>query len=287
MSPKGESFSGEQHDQSVTETRINSQPRPSEQSESFATRAFRLASEKKQQRETDAQKIVETALRLHKGDVGVVQTSIDHQLEDIAKKIDLLDREDPQLRDLKESLHAQKRALEKIPDVSVVLADEVVESKIKHVDIPQTKRSESQPIVTPAPNVMDRVRGGWNRFKDWFIPVPPVGLSDEQKKQKVAYDETQHLDQIAQRTDNRVQSMESIQQQTIERNEKILDQLTDRRQIVLATMNRRDKKLLPDHLMKRYQSELASLQTRIQETSIDLRAARASQRYKSQQKKAA
>ncbi len=289
MSPKGESFSGEQHDQPMTETQTNSPSRSSEQNESLATRAFRLASEKKQQRETDAQKIVETALRLHKGDVRVVQTSIDRQLEDVAIKIDLLDREDPQLSNLKESLKAQKRALEKIPDVSVI---PITDSLIKHVDIPQTPRRETQQLPPSSisdrlvPSVRDRVRGGWNRLKDWFIPTPQE-LTTEQKKQTTQFEKIWTADRLGQRAEDVVVLNTSIQENVIARSKRVLDQLTDRRTIVLATMNRRGKASLPEHLMKRYQTELASLQKRIQETSIDLRAARASQRYKSGQEKAA
>lgn len=288
MSPKGETiFDQSRVEKSVTK-RSDRLSRPRQSPESASAMAFQRAQQKKQQREMDAVKIVETALRSRKGDVQAVEASINRQLQEVTQKLDEVDREDPrlnELNELKESLRAQKTALEAIPEVAVTPVQETG-GAIQNVDISEKRKVVvEKPSATPG--FMDRMRGGWNKFKDWFIPTPSETLTKEEKQRPTEYEKTWTPDRLAERAEDLLALNESIQEKLIERFDRVLNQLTDRRAVVLATMNRRGKKPLPDHLMSRYQTELADLQKRIQETSLDLRAARASQEYKSRQQKAA
>lgn len=218
--------------------------------------------ERKQQRDEDARRFVEVAVRVA-GGADAARARVLRRLEAVRGQIDALPAFDPKLQEEYEFLKAQQEALAARPEREVVPP--------KPVEIPSPAQPERADAV--AASWLDRLRSGWGSLKERLLRT---AAPTEKRTGTTAYEQTWTAERRAQRDVDRAQEMASVQERAVDLLQGKLAREQDRIKTVSDILSRRRREPIPPDIRARYVAEIQTLQEHAKNTTRLLTIAKAS-----------
>jgi hypothetical protein len=227
-------------------------------------------------RDAEAKKYIEVMIGSSRSEEDV-RIHLERQLTDVRAQIDAADRFDPTLQEKYEFLKAQEHALLAAPATKMV--DRIPVEKPSVISKPPV------PKPTPVPSLFDRVRSGWNAFKNWLALEPDL---EPVTSGTTLYEQTWTDPRKAQREVDRGREIAAVQENAMKALTAKLAVAQERLAAVNAILTKRRLVPLPSAARTKYTLEAHELTARINETEKLLRIADAkrSHRYSSEKEAA-